>query len=200
MSGKAGGPQAETIAQESARAAAGKPFSGEQPNAQIDYSALATAALVNSSLAHATGPQADAYKDLSAKLSSNTLSAWSKGAMLATGDAVQCNKMLGAKATKMLFVTPDGDLVNSAAAAKTAVPSAFLRELRRKYGNDWGSAMKMAEFIKAKQDEALHKQVWDSIPGTVPGWDPHHRGWQARSAELHDGRWPHTRDTNNPLL
>lgn len=195
---KAGGPQLEALAQENARASAAKSFTGEASNAQVDYSALATASLINSALAGvdmAPGQagvlsqiqkQTAAYRSLSAKLSANTLSAWSKGAMLVTGTSKECKNMFGDEFTRQLFNGADGkDPVYDA----TDVPSGFLLELRRKYGNDWGAAMKAAEFLKAKQDENLHKQVWDRVPANNDAWDPTHRGWRGNPDG--GGRGPH---------
>lgn len=189
----AGGPPLNAVPFETQGASAAKGFTGEQNNAQIDYSALATASLVNSALGAIQGGggaldmKATTYKDLSARLSSNTLSAWSKGAMLVTGDSAQCNLMFGQVPTQRLFT-----FASPADFPANGIPNEFLKELRRKYGNDWGAAMKAAEFLKTKQDEALHTQIWDAIPSTHQGvadWDPSHRGWDTQNQRTGAARW-----------
>jgi len=164
-----------------------------EANPIINYDALATASLINSALlddgASATGTN-DAYelkaeriqkmRNLAAKLSFNTLVPWMQGAALLVADYQDFKYAFHPGPIRK----PDGsldfdpeDLANHVkwmgrcwtvtTDATDAVPTEFLRALRRANGNNWDASLQAAAFLETKKLSQQREQMWGKLPAVT---------------------------------
>ena len=158
-----------TLASERTAAQAAQGYAGEQNSVRPNKDALSASTLISTALANAPGgnsnDQVTLYKSLGSQLSMNTLRPWAKGAALVAGDYENCAMVFGPDfATEVLFN-----------ADKT--PSAFLMEVRRRFGDGWQASLQAAAFVQTKQREALHDSLWNKMPAGVSGFDQDWRGF-----------------------
>lgn len=163
-------------------------------NPVINYDALATASLINSALLDdgksATGSnpanllgvkRIKNMRNLAAKLSFNTLVPWMQGAALLVADYQDFKYAFHpAKTARQADGSLEfdaGDLADHEAWMKRcwhittnaadAVPTEFLRALRRANGNNWDSSLQAAAFLETKKLSQQREQMWGKLPAVT---------------------------------
>lgn len=151
---------------------------GQQEAPVLRTDSLATSSLIYSALsafptAAAGAPlsteekQIKGMKDMAQRLSKNTLSSWYKGALLTAGTRAEIEDVWGKRFADQCY-SADGKEM-----------TAWLRELRRSYGNTWEGCMAAAKFLEEYQNSKLRTEMFNVIPAlstldndgtSVKGW------------------------------